>query len=1057
MTRPFAKKDLWQSLTTLNVDEIEVLRKNNISSEELSIIYNHVKEIESFLLFIENASSLEKNEHSKYYGQNPRLARAYSSFMKYVEKNNQHDENLKSELELERNKHNQEDWIKSQYANIFSKIQGVKTIQQFGESILQNLAYAVQAQIGVFYFNDHQSVQDKIVSVATYGLKTEETPFNISLGEGLVGQCAQDRKTRYFKNLPQDYFKVSSGLGALKPKSLLIVPIEYEDKLCGLFELASLTEFNDLQIRLINQVTSSIGISILNVASRMLTQQLLLEIEEKNNSLASQKEALDNAAIVAETDHYGRITYVNDNFLEISKYKRHEIIGQDHRIINSGYHPKEFFLNLWSTISKGNAWHGEIRNKAKDGSLYWVDTTIYPVKDFTGQVVKYVAIRFDITDKKRVMEELQFATEQAKKAAQVKTEFLANMSHEIRTPMNAIIAMTDILQETPLSIEQEKYVSVINNAGTVLLDVINNILDLSKIESGQFNVESIPFDLDEVIDASVDIMSKVAHKKGLDFIVSVDADVEKRRLGDPSRLRQVIINLLANAIKFTKNGEVILRVEKEKSLKDFVKFSVEDTGIGIALEKHEKIFSSFSQADSTTSREYGGTGLGLSISKKIVESFGGQIGFTSQPGQGSLFYFRVPIPQQENTKPVTCRQQLVGLKVLLIGGQHKSRAIIKNTIMDLGMICDDVTTAHDASKNIESGQKYDIIMLDNIIANTTAVEVATELKTKFQISQSVMIMLTTDDKVGEFREAKAAGIVSMVVKPIRHQKLEKIILSSIQSHSEKPTVLIVDDEVDIRETLSSIINGYNMKTIQAANGYEALELFKNNKISVVVSDIMMPDMDGVKFYEEACKLKLAVPFIFMSGVADKYVDFQKREHEKIHLIEKPINIDVICKLIDDYIDKPIVHLTPKHEHNLNHEIKDKELRILVVDDVQDNLDIIKVYLKDYPFKVDSASSGQEALDKFMYNKYDLVFMDIQMPFMDGHETVKKIRKVESEKLLPHTQIVMLSAHATNDEINLSRLAGSDGYLTKPLKKKTFLDAIEKYSKKSSQSEKLKAS
>ena len=360
--------------------------------------------------------------------------------------------------------------------------------------------------------------------------------------------------------------------------------------------------------------------------TKELQQEVLERIQAEEKLKFSFKElkdleaALDQHCIVARTDEWGFITYANDKFCSISKHSREELVGRDHRIVNSGYHPKEFFADLWRTIQAGLVWKGEVRNKAKDGSFYWMDATIVPFCGADGKIREYIAIRSDVTERKRVEEDLRHAKEAAEAASQAKSEFLANMSHEIRTPLNGVIGMTDLALETQLTSEQREYLDTVKTSADSLLTVINDILDFSKIEAGKIDLEAIDFDLRDCLESTLKALSVRADEKGLELLCEVAPEVPETVRGDSTRLRQVVTNLVGNAIKFTNEGEVALKVQLEaRDGKDrILRFTVADTGIGIAEEKRDLIFDPFSQADTSTTGKYGGTGLGLTISARLV-------------------------------------------------------------------------------------------------------------------------------------------------------------------------------------------------------------------------------------------------------------------------------------------------------------------------------------------------------------------------------------------------------------------------------------------------------
>ncbi|MBY0445757.1 MAG: PAS domain-containing protein, partial [Burkholderiales bacterium] len=374
-----------------------------------------------------------------------------------------------------------------------------------------------------------------------------------------------------------------------------------------------------------------------HVSARLFTQ---------NRALNNQQFALDQHAIVSITDLNGTICYANDFFCEITGYLRAELIGKNHRIINSGFHSDAFFQALWATISSGKVWHGEIKNRRKNGEHYWVDSTIVPLLDAGGIPEQYIAIRTDITEIKDFELSLQEAKAHAEAATLAKSQFLANMSHEIRTPMNAILGMLKLLKNTDLSIQQLDYTSKTEGAAQSLLGLLNDILDFSKMEAGKMEIHPEPFRVDRLLrDLSV-VLSANIGSKPLEVLFDIDPETPKGMIGDMLRLRQILINLAGNAIKFTATGEVVVRIKvlAKAGVDTRLHISIRDSGIGISPENQQHIFDGFSQAEASTTRCFGGTVLGLSICKRLVEMMGGQLMLASELGKGSTFYFAITLP-----------------------------------------------------------------------------------------------------------------------------------------------------------------------------------------------------------------------------------------------------------------------------------------------------------------------------------------------------------------------------------------------------------------------------
>jgi PAS domain S-box-containing protein len=374
-------------------------------------------------------------------------------------------------------------------------------------------------------------------------------------------------------------------------------------------------------------------------------KQVEEELRASLKEVADIKFALDQSTIVAITDRKGDITYVNDAFCRISKYSEQELLGQNHRIINSGHHPHEFFINMWKTIAKGQVWKGEIKNRAKDGSYYWVDTTLVPFVDSNGKPYQYAAVRHDITGRKKLELELEQAKEAAEEANKKKSQFIANMSHELRTPLNAVISYSQMLKQGiagAINEKQHKYANNIEVSGKHLLDMVNDILDIAKIEAGKIQLAFQQVEVKPLITDLQEVLAGMAEQKKVKLGFSTDSDLV-RIMADPARLRQIFFNLISNAIKFNReNGYAYIRLYCSDD-QQWIIGEVEDTGIGIPKNKIGELFTQFYQVDSSTSRAHEGTGLGLALTRHLVQLHGGTISVESEEGKGSKFTFKIPM------------------------------------------------------------------------------------------------------------------------------------------------------------------------------------------------------------------------------------------------------------------------------------------------------------------------------------------------------------------------------------------------------------------------------
>ncbi len=419
-------------------------------------------------------------------------------------------------------------------------------------------------------------------------------------------------------------------------------PLVVNDKLLGVMALFSRETFSSYEFYALSLAADNIALGLYRKQSEDQLRQL---------SLATRH----SPASVLVTDREGTIEYVNAKFTEISGYSTEEAMGRNPRLLSSDTHPPEFYKEMWDAISSGKDWHGEFYNRKKSGEFYWESASISPILNEKGEITHFVGVKEDITEKKRMEAALKKAKEEAEVANRAKSDFLANMSHEIRTPMNAVMGMAYLLKNTALTPKQEDYVRKIDFSSKNLLEIINDILDFSKIEAGKLVIESVNFDLEEVLDNIAGLVAIKAEKKGTEILLSINHDVPLSLIGDPIRLGQVLTNLVDNAIKFTEKGEVTVTVEKVETTRDRVKlrFSVQDTGIGLTREEISRLFEAFTQADTSTTRKYGGTGLGLSICRRLVEMQGGKSQLKAIRERGAPSFLPLLSTFKPAPKPIT--------------------------------------------------------------------------------------------------------------------------------------------------------------------------------------------------------------------------------------------------------------------------------------------------------------------------------------------------------------------------------------------------------------------
>ncbi|MCP1340464.1 response regulator [Idiomarina sp. M1R2S28] len=507
------------------------------------------------------------------------------------------------------------------------------------------------------------------------------------------------------------------------------------------------------------------------------------------------------------------------------------------------------------------------------GKSQWVEHSSVPLYDDDHNIIGILGSYYDISGIKSVAEEMEKAKETAERANQSKGEFLANMSHEIRTPINAIVGMANLCLKTELTQKQKRYIKVIDSSSQALLGVINDILDFSKIDAGKLTVERIPFDLQDVLTSLADMFAYRAYDKDLEFIINLPANIPTRLIGDPLRLNQVLVNLISNAIKFTEDGEINVAVNLLDSSRDNVllRISVTDTGIGMDEEQRANLFKAFTQADTSTTRKYGGTGLGLAISRRLILLMGGDIGVTSAAGQGSTFYIEVELPlqtEQDNSHHQYLLQKLKGVRILAIDDNLSTREMLYEMLRSYQVDVKVCRTAEQALQvfqlSVEDNNPYQLVLVDWRLPGMDGLEFCQKITERYAEDIRPKMTLATGYYAEELSEkAKQAGVNDIISKPFTASTLGRSLTSTLVQHElpdENATdnsdgipesilrapILVVEDNEINQQVAREILSSHKFKVDIAENGQLAVEAVHNKNYSLVLMDIQMPVMDGLK-------------------------------------------------------------------------------------------------------------------------------------------------------------------------------------------------------------------
>lgn len=818
--------------------------------------------------------------------------------------------------------------------------------------ISRNLTGAQYGAIGVF-----DASGTTLTRFITAGMDqaTEKAIGQRPTGQGLLGHLAKTDGALRLGDLTQH--SASSGVPAHHPtmRSFLGISIQMHGMLFGRLYLTNKdgsaegdAEFTDLDEQVISTLAAQAGAAIRNT-------NLLNELGDAEAQLRLLLESTGEG--ICGLDMTGRCVFINSSAANMLGYQRDELLGQNlHDLVHHSYpdglaYPLDQ-CPIFRASQTGQACRvdGEFLC-CKDGSMLAVEMSAHPILEkgiVTGAVVTFR----DISERKQDQDalakaaqdlewknwELSLARDQALESTRLKSEFLATMSHEIRTPMNGVIGMTELLLDTTLTDEQRDYVRMLRASGENLLGIINDILDFSKIEAGKLDLETIDFDLRTTIESVLELLTKPAHSKHLELVGLIYANTPSSVRGDPSRLRQILTNLIGNAIKFTEQGEVVLQVALSVDANEhvLVRFDVSDTGVGVSSEGQSRLFQSFSQADGSTTRKYGGTGLGLAICKRLVEMMGGEIGVDSTLGRGSRFWFTVQLGKQAASAPSPEESpvELRDLHVCLVDDNATNRTLLQHYATAWGMRSESIDEGSRALEMLRAaasqGDEFDLALIDMQMPGMDGLALARAIQADSTLKPLRLVLITSAGQRGDAKAAQEAGIAGYLTKPIRRSQLREcleLVMRTPGSQTGQTTgstpplitrhhlaeratqrrtrILVAEDNPVNQVVIVRLLEKLGHLPDVVINGNEALAAFHTEgRYDLVLMDCQMPEMDGYGATAEIRKLEGAarhIPIIALTANAMQGDRDQCLEAGMDDYISKPVTVEKLKTILDRWI------------------------------------------------------------------------------------------------------------------------------------------------------------
>ncbi len=967
-------------------------------------------------------------------------------------------DHMRDALKRKRDEDRRVERSKSQLAELNDRMRGDLTTEQLSNNVLTYLVQALDAQVGAFYL--YEEADRRLRLTSSYAFTRRKNVSNeYALGESLVGQSALEQKQILLTSVPDGYITVSSGLGETTPRNVVVTPIVHDQELKGLIEIASLRPFADEDLGLLASAVNAIAISLGTAQSRVKLASFVEELQGKTDELEVQKASLHK---------------VNEDLerqaMELSSSEAKLQAQQEElRATNEELEAQAQALRASEESLQAQQEELRVTNEELEEQA----------RLLAEQKQEMARQNEQLEQAKQILQDKNSALEES---SRYKSEFLSTMSHELRTPLNSILILSNALAENKkgnLADKQVEHAKVIHSAGSDLLSLINDILDLSKVESGKMSLVIDEINLQELSQHMIRSFRHVAENRGITFDVEVQEPLPAEAIfTDRQRLEQVLRNMFSNAFKFTHKGGVTLTIRKPDPAKlaegglqsridvdRMLAFEVRDTGIGIPKDKQQVIFEAFQQADGTTSRKYGGTGLGLTISRELSHLLGGEIQLVSAENQGSTFIIYVPIGSseqvQKDEEQGTFEAKLAALAQQYEKNEKKAESaetgeehfsVKEKTVLIieddadfagvLGQLAEDYglesVICEDGEKGLEYARKYrpSAIILDVGLPGINGWEVMEKLKDDPRTRGIPVHFLSGDDQRGK---ALKMGAIDFLTKPVSKDQIVNAfhkIEGAISKNVRK--LLVVEDNEYAHAGLRELFDQKGVEIRMVTTGEEAFEALRAEVFDCMILDLTLPDINGLQLLEKlhADASASAMPVIVYTGKdLTREEDQQLRKYADRVILKTDRSAERLLNEASLFLhwlesNMPAGAAGRKVEKVEHREDIFAGKKVLVVDDDMRNIYAMSASLEEMGFETTIANNGVESLEALAENpNFDLVLMDIMMPEMDGYEAMRRIRAQEHFKELP---IIALTAKAMKEDRAKCIEAGANDYCSKPV-------------------------